>query len=130
MDNWLVKIFAYTAALSIVFGGVILFCALVSLPFWLMWNWLIPTIFGLPEISIVSFCPLLCPLLCPKVCPFDKYRLFSDPCPAKPVSGRGLIFFVFYKTNTHKRVHAQKVARTKGCTLEALACKFCACKFC
>ena len=51
MDNWLVKIFAYTAALSIVFGGVILFCALVSLPFWLMWNWLIPTIFGLPEIT-------------------------------------------------------------------------------
>ena len=51
MDNWVVKIFAYTAALSIVFGGVILFCALVSLPFWLMWNWLIPTIFGLPEIT-------------------------------------------------------------------------------
>ena len=51
MDNWLVKIFAYTAALSIVFGGVILFCALVSLPFWLMWNWLIPDIFGLPEIT-------------------------------------------------------------------------------
>jgi len=51
VDNWLVKIFAYTAALSIVFGGVILFCALVSLPFWLMWNWLIPTIFGLPEIT-------------------------------------------------------------------------------
>ena len=51
MDNWLVKIFAYTAALSIVFGGVILFCALVSLPFWLFWNWLIPDIFGLPEIT-------------------------------------------------------------------------------
>ena len=51
MDNWLVKIFAYTAALSIVLGRVILFCALVSLPFWLMWNWLIPTIFGLPEIT-------------------------------------------------------------------------------
>ena len=51
MDNWSVKIFAYTAALFIVFGGVILFCALVSLPFWLMWNWLIPTIFGLPEIT-------------------------------------------------------------------------------
>ena len=51
MDNWLVKIFAYTAALSIVFGGVILFCELVSLPYWLMWNWLIPTIFVLPEIT-------------------------------------------------------------------------------
>ena len=51
MDNWLVKIFTYTAALFFVFGGVFLFCALVSLPFWLMWNWLIPTIFGLPEIT-------------------------------------------------------------------------------
>jgi len=51
MDNWLVKIFAYTTALVFVFGTVILFCALVSLPFWLMWNWLIPTIFGLPEIT-------------------------------------------------------------------------------
>tara|TARA_Y100000310_G_scaffold4421_1_gene5330 strand:- start:411 stop:740 length:330 start_codon:yes stop_codon:yes gene_type:complete len=51
MDNWLVKIFTYVAALSIVFGGVFIFCAIVSLPFWLMWNWLIPTIFGLPEIT-------------------------------------------------------------------------------
>ena len=51
MDNWLVKIFTYTAALFFVFGGVFLFCALVSLPFWLMWNWLIPDIFGLPEIT-------------------------------------------------------------------------------
>ena len=33
------------------------------------------------------------------------------------------------KKNTHKWVHAQKVTRTKGCTLEALACTFCACKF-
>ena len=51
MDNWSVKIFAYTAALFIVFAGVFLFCALVSLPFWLFWNWLIPDIFGLPEIT-------------------------------------------------------------------------------
>ena len=51
MDNWLVKIFAYTTALVFVFGTVFLFCALVSLPFWLMWNWLIPSIFGLPEIT-------------------------------------------------------------------------------
>ena len=51
MDSWLVKIFTYTTALSIVFGGVFLFCALVSLPFWLFWNWLIPSIFGLPEIT-------------------------------------------------------------------------------
>ena len=42
---------AYFLATALVFGSVFLFCALVSLPFWLMWNWLIPTIFGLPEIT-------------------------------------------------------------------------------
>jgi hypothetical protein len=51
MDNWLVKVSAYLLATAMVFGGVFLFCALVSLPFWLMWNWLIPTVFGLPEIT-------------------------------------------------------------------------------
>ncbi len=51
MDKLLTNIFAYTFALFFIFGGVFLFCALVSLPFWLMWNWLIPTIFGLPEIT-------------------------------------------------------------------------------
>ena len=51
MDSWLVKIFAYTMAAIIVFGGIFLFCAVVSLPFWLFWNWLIPEIFGLPEIT-------------------------------------------------------------------------------
>ena len=51
MDNWLIKVSAYTFATFIVFGGIFIFCAIVSLPFWLMWNWLIPSIFGLPEIT-------------------------------------------------------------------------------
>ena len=51
MDKLLTNIFAYTFALFFIFGGVFLFCALISLPFWLMWNWLIPTVFGLPEIT-------------------------------------------------------------------------------
>ena len=51
MDKLLSKISNFTFAAFLVLGGVILFCALVSLPFWLMWNWLIPTIFGLPEIT-------------------------------------------------------------------------------
>ena len=51
MDSWLVKVLAYLLATAMVFGGVFLFCALVSLPFWLFWNWLIPDIFGLPEIT-------------------------------------------------------------------------------
>ena len=51
MDKLLLTIVSYTLATALVFGSVFLFCALVSLPFWLMWNWLIPTIFGLPEIT-------------------------------------------------------------------------------
>ena len=51
MGKLLLTIVSYTLATALVFGGVILFCALVSLPFWLFWNWLIPDIFGLPEIT-------------------------------------------------------------------------------
>ena len=51
MDKWWIKIFAYTMATIIVFAGIFMFCAVVSLPFWLLWNWLIPDIFGLPEIT-------------------------------------------------------------------------------
>ena len=51
MDKWLITASSWTFALFFIFGGVFLFCALVSLPFWLFWNWLIPDIFGLPEIT-------------------------------------------------------------------------------
>ena len=51
MDNWLVKVSSYIFAILVLFGGVFLFCAVVSLPFWLLWNWLIPNIFGLSEIT-------------------------------------------------------------------------------
>ena len=51
MGSWLMKIFTYTTATVIVLGGVFIFCAIISLPFWLMWNWLIPDIFGLSEIT-------------------------------------------------------------------------------
>ena len=51
MGKLLLTIVSYTLATALVFSSVFLFCALVSLPFWLMWNWLIPTIFGLPEIT-------------------------------------------------------------------------------
>jgi len=51
MGKLLLTIVSYTLATALVFGSVFLFCALVSLPFWLFWNWLIPDIFGLPEIT-------------------------------------------------------------------------------
>ena len=51
MDKLLSKILNFTFAAFLVLGGVFLFCAVISLPFWLLWNWLIPDIFGLPEIT-------------------------------------------------------------------------------
>ena len=51
MDKWLITASSWIFALFFIFGGIFLFCAVVSLPFWLLWNWLIPNIFGLPEIT-------------------------------------------------------------------------------
>ena len=54
MNKSLVNLTAYLMALTILSAGVLLFCALVSLPFWLLWNWLIPDIFGLPNITLLQ----------------------------------------------------------------------------
>ena len=51
MDNWLVKVSTYVLAFMVVLLGVFFIGAVISLPFWLLWNWLIPDIFGLPEIT-------------------------------------------------------------------------------
>jgi hypothetical protein len=51
MGKFFINTSAYFLATSIVFVGVFVFCAVISLPFWLFWNWLIPDIFGLPEIT-------------------------------------------------------------------------------
>ena len=51
MDNWLVKVSTYVLAFMVVLLGVFFIGAVISLPFWLLWNWLIPNIFGLPEIT-------------------------------------------------------------------------------
>ena len=54
MTKSLINIFAYTFATLIGFGSIFIFCAVISLPFWLMWNWLIPDIFGLPQITLLQ----------------------------------------------------------------------------
>ena len=36
MGKLLLTVISYTFALSLIIGGVFLFCALASLPFWLM----------------------------------------------------------------------------------------------
>tara|TARA_R110002051_G_scaffold33443_1_gene74966 strand:- start:245 stop:571 length:327 start_codon:yes stop_codon:yes gene_type:complete len=51
MGKFFINASAYFLATSIVFIGVFVFCAVISLPFWLFWNWLIPPIFGLPTIT-------------------------------------------------------------------------------
>ena len=54
MNNFWIQISAWMIAFSFVFGflgGLIL---ISSVPFWLLWNWLIPPIFGLPNITIVQ----------------------------------------------------------------------------
>jgi|TARA_R110000744_G_scaffold245209_1_gene361982 hypothetical protein len=54
MGKLLLTAISYILATALISGSVFVFCALVSLPFWLMWNWLIPTIFGLPEITLLQ----------------------------------------------------------------------------
>ena len=51
MTKPLINIFAYTFATLIGFGSIFIFCAVISLPFWLLWNWLIPDIFGFSAIT-------------------------------------------------------------------------------
>lgn len=38
---------------------IILFAIIVSIPTWLLWNWLIPSIFGLREITLLETLGLL-----------------------------------------------------------------------
>ncbi len=49
-----VKVTAYTFATILVVGTMLIFGLVFSIPFWALWNWLIPTIFGLPKITIVQ----------------------------------------------------------------------------
>tara|TARA_R100001015_G_C4580942_1_gene137454 strand:- start:55 stop:369 length:315 start_codon:yes stop_codon:yes gene_type:complete len=54
LGNILKSILSYVLAL--VFILLTLFCIVLvaSVPFYLMWNWLIPTIFGLPNITLIQ----------------------------------------------------------------------------
>ena len=54
MNNFWLQLTTWTLAFSFVFGLVFGFIILASFPFWLLWNWLIPPIFGLPNITILQ----------------------------------------------------------------------------
>ena len=54
MSKFWIQFSAWFLAFSFVFGflgGLIL---ISSVPFWLLWNWLIPPIFGLPNITLIQ----------------------------------------------------------------------------
>jgi len=51
MIKWLSKLGSILLILLMSIGAIFIFCAVVSLPFWILWNLLIPDIFGLPEIN-------------------------------------------------------------------------------
>ena len=48
------KITAYTFATILVVGTMGIFGLIFSIPFWALWNWLMPIIFGLPKITLVQ----------------------------------------------------------------------------
>jgi len=51
MIKWLSKLGSILLILLMSIGAIFIFCAAVSLPFWILWNLLIPDIFGLPKIT-------------------------------------------------------------------------------
>ena len=54
MNNFWLQFTTWTLAFSFVFGLVFGFIILASFPFWLLWNWLVPNIFGLPSITLLE----------------------------------------------------------------------------
>ena len=50
-DNWFIEIIGW---IVVGIGFVCLIALLFAIPTWLLWNWLMPNIFGLPEISLVQ----------------------------------------------------------------------------
>ena len=51
MSKFLIQVSTWTFATFFILGAMFAFCAIISFPFWLLWNWLMPDIFGLSEIT-------------------------------------------------------------------------------
>ena len=52
-----IKIAEFTAKVSIILLSLMVYSVnilLIWVPVYLLWNWLVPTIFGLPEISFIQ----------------------------------------------------------------------------
>ena len=78
MNNFWIQISAWLIAFSFVFGflgGLIL---ISSVPFWLLWNWLIPPIFGLPNITILQAFGLWLLIVLVRSTRFDYSKTFGE----------------------------------------------------
>ena len=54
MNNTIIKISAYMIAFGFIFGFIFGMILISSVPFYLLWNWLIPPIFGLQKITLIQ----------------------------------------------------------------------------
>ena len=58
MNKFWIQFSAWLIAFGFIFGFIGTMVMISSIPFWFLWNWLIPPIFGLPKITIVQSCGL------------------------------------------------------------------------
>ena len=54
MSKFWIQFSAWFLAFSFVLGFLAGLILISSIPFWLLWNWLIPPIFGLPNITLIQ----------------------------------------------------------------------------
>ncbi len=78
MNNFLIQLSAWIFAFSFIFGLVFAFIFLASFPFWLLWNWLIPPIFGLPDITLIQAFGLWLMMVLVRSTRFNYSRTFGD----------------------------------------------------
>jgi len=78
MSNFLIQLSAWIFAFSFIFGLVFAFIFLASFPFWLLWNWLIPPIFGLPDITLIQAFGLWLMVVLVRSTRFNYSKTFGD----------------------------------------------------
>ena len=78
MSNFLIQLSAWIFAFSFIFGLGFAFIFLASFPFWLLWNWLIPPIFGLPDITLIQAFGLWLMVVLVRSTRFNYSKTFGD----------------------------------------------------
>ena len=78
MNNFLMQLSAWIFAFSFIYGLVFAFIFLASFPFWLLWNWLIPPIFGLPDITLIQAFGLWLMVVLVRSTRFNYSKTFGD----------------------------------------------------